>query len=157
MGDKNTVAEAASLARRQALAELYEPDETAWLEESSRLIRAGRLDELDYENLASYLEDMARSDRREVESRLDTLIAHLLKWQFQPDHRTNSWKATIVEQRRQLKRLLTGTLRNHAEALLADCYRGGVELAAAQTGLDASAFPAECPFALEQILTKPLP
>ena len=68
MSATNSLAVTASAARRKALADLYEPDETAWLEESSRLIRAGQLDELDYENLASYLDDMARSDRREVET-----------------------------------------------------------------------------------------
>src|SRR5258708_39010814 len=86
-------------ANGQALGVLYEPDETAWLEESSRHIRAGRLDCLDYENLASYLEDMARRDRREIQSRLTILIAHLLKWRYQADKRTRSWEQTIVTQR----------------------------------------------------------
>jgi hypothetical protein len=157
MGDNNPVAEAASLARRQALADLYEPDETAWLEESSRLIRACRVDELDYENLASYLEDMARSDRREVFNRLETLFAHLLKRTYQPDRRSNGWKATVVEQQRQLQRLLTKTLRRHAEAVLAECYEGAVELAGIETGLPQQHFLATCPYTLDQILTDPLP
>ncbi len=49
---------------------LYESDETAWLEAMSELIRLGRLEELDYPNLSEYLADLARCDRREVESRL---------------------------------------------------------------------------------------
>jgi hypothetical protein len=57
---------------------LYEHDETAWLETMAELIRLGRLDEIDYPNLAEYLADMARRDRREGESRLTVLIVHAL-------------------------------------------------------------------------------
>src|SRR2546423_7111340 len=95
---------------------LYEQDETAWLEAMAELIRLGRLDEVDYPNLAEYLADMARRDRREVESRLTTLIAHLLKWAHQPDSRSRSWRGTIIEQRQELEGLVgRGVLRNHAE------------------------------------------
>jgi len=76
---------------------LYEHDETAWLETMAELIRLGRLDEIDYPNLAEYLADIARSDRREVESRLTVLIVHALKWTYQPDRRSGSCKATIIE------------------------------------------------------------
>src|SRR2546430_5252976 len=81
---------------------LYEQDETAWLEAMSELILLGRLDEVDYPNLAEYLADMARRDRREVESRLTVLITHVLKWVLQPDHRSGSWKGTIIEQRQEV-------------------------------------------------------
>ncbi|MBA2591086.1 MAG: DUF29 domain-containing protein [Gammaproteobacteria bacterium] len=76
---------------------LYEHDETAWLETMAELIRLGRLDEIDYPNLAEYLADMARRDRWEVENRLTVLIVHALKWAYQPDRRSGSWKATIIE------------------------------------------------------------
>jgi hypothetical protein len=81
---------------------LYEHDETAWLEAMAELIRMGRLDELDYANLAEYLSDMARRDRREVESRLSGLLSHVLKWVHQTDGRSGSWKGTIIEQRQEL-------------------------------------------------------
>src|SRR5215210_6289947 len=107
---------------------LYEQDETAWLEAMSELIRQDRLDEVDYPNLAEYLADMARRDRREVESRLTVLIAHALKWAHQPDHRSGSWRSTIIEQRQELEGLASrGVLRNHASAVLADVYRKAVE------------------------------
>src|SRR5688572_1283354 len=95
---------------------LYDQDETAWLEVMSRLIAEDRLDDLDYEHLKEYLADMAKRDRREVESRLALLIAHLLKWQYQSEQRTGSWRATIEVQRQELERLLqSGTLRQHAQ------------------------------------------
>ncbi len=68
------------LGNNRGLAHLYEADETAWLENMSRLIRQRRLDRLDYANLATYLEDMAGRDRRHVYSLLRQLIPPLLKW-----------------------------------------------------------------------------
>src|SRR5271157_324403 len=86
-------------AQGLSLSVLYEQDETAWLEAMSELIRLGRLDEVDYSNLAEYLADMARRDRREVDGRLIVLITHALKWANQSDRRSGSWKGTIIEQR----------------------------------------------------------
>jgi hypothetical protein len=139
------------------LGELYEQDETAWLEVTSELIRSGRLDEIDFPNLAEYLADMARRDRREVESRLTVLITHALKWAYQPDHRSGSWKGTIIEQRQELEGLVgRGVLHNHAEAVLADVYQKAVERATAETGLPAATFPVACPYTLAHLLSADL-
>src|SRR2546425_8775810 len=125
-----------------SLAQLYEADETAWLEAMADLIQQGRWDGLDYAHLGEYLSDMARRDRQEVKSRLTTLLAHVLKWVHQPDHRSRSWRGTIVEQRQELSDLVArGVLRNHAEAVLADAYAAAVERTAAETGLAAESFP----------------
>jgi hypothetical protein len=141
-------------AQATALNVLYEHDETAWLEAMAELIRLGRLEALDYPNLAEYQADRARRDGRDVESRLTTLLCHALKWAHQLDHRSGSWKGTIVEQRQELERLVRrGVLRNHAEAVLADVYRNAVERAAAETGLPAETFPEACPYTLEQLLS----
>jgi len=136
---------------------LYEQDETAWLDAMADLIRLGRLDEVDYPNLAEYLADMARRDRREVESRLTVLIAHVLKWAYQPERRSGSWRGSIIKQRQELEALASrGVLRNHAEAVLADAYRKAVERAAAETGLPAETFPVACPYSLDQLLSADL-
>jgi hypothetical protein len=122
------------------------------------LIQHGQWGDLDYPHLGEYLRDMARRDRREVEGRLATLLAHVLKWRHLPEHRSRSWRGTIIEQRQELARLTgRGVLRNHAEAILADSYAEAVERAAAETGLAASTFPAECPFTLEQLLAPKFP
>jgi hypothetical protein len=140
------------------LSQLYEADETAWLETMAELIQQGRWDELDYTHLGEYLSDMARRDRREVKSRLTTLLAHVLKWVYQPDLRSRSWRGTIIEQRQELSELASrGVLRNHAEAVLAEAYAEAVERAAAETGLAAESFPGECPYTLEQLLSPDFP
>jgi len=132
-----------------ATAALYEVDETAWLERTAELIRHGRLEAVELDLLAEYLTDMARRDRREVFSRLVVLLSHLLKWDYQGDHRSGSWLGTILEQQRELRQLLeSGTLRNHAAAVFADAYADARKQAAAETGLARGASPQECPWDL---------
>jgi hypothetical protein len=134
---------------------LYEADETAWLEAMAALAAGRRLDELDCENLSEYLTDMARRDRREVVSRLVLLLAHLLKWEHQPERRSGSWRGTILTQRRELRLLLeSGTLRNHAQATLADSYDEARAQAAAETGLPIATFPADCPWTLDDLAAR---
>lgn len=135
--------------------DLYNKDETAWLEMMARLAAERRFGELDYEHLHEFLTDMARRDRREVLSRLRTLLLHLLKWEHQPDHRSNSWVKTIEEQRLELRDLLeSGTLRNHAQNVLAEAYEQAVKLASIETSLSESTFAQACPLLLEEVLEK---
>ncbi len=142
----------------QTLPSLHDLDETAWLEAMAGLARDGRGDELDLPNLAEYLADMARRDRREVESRLVVLMAHLLKWEHQPERRSRNWRCTVIEQRQELRRLAgRGVLRTHAEDVLAEVYPEAVERAAAETGLAAGVFPEGVPFTLDQLLNVDLP
>ena len=135
------------------LSDLYLEDETAWLEAMSRLAAERRCEELDYEHLSEYLADMARRDRREVRSRLTTLLADLLKWEHQLEQRSNSWRVTIAEQRQELKVIFESrTLLNHANEVLAKAYQSAVRRATLETGLAEDTFPAECPFSLDAVL-----
>lgn len=136
-----------------ATAALYERDETAWLETTAELIRQGQLDAVDLSILAEYLTDMAKRDRREVYRRLVALLSHLLKWDYQADHRSRSWQGTILEQQRELRQLLeSGTLRNHAQAVWTAAYADARKQAAAETGMVRGAFAEECPWDLDGAL-----
>ncbi|HVA51822.1 MAG TPA: DUF29 domain-containing protein [Pirellulales bacterium] len=138
------------------LSVLYERDETAWLEAMSALAACGRFAEMDYRHLSEYLADMAKRDRREVFSRLVVLLSHLLKWEYQPERRSGSWRGTIREQRRELRQLLeSGTLRNHAEAVHADVYAEARRQAADETDLSLDVFPVEDPWGLDELLAEP--
>jgi hypothetical protein len=136
---------------------LAETDETGWLEASAELIRSGRWSKADMEAVAEYLADMARRDKREVVSRLSVLIAHLLKWQYQPEMRSGSWRGTVERERQELAELLeSGTLLNHAAETLAKAYRNGVKQALAETGLSEEIFPEVCPYTLDDLVKEPL-
>jgi hypothetical protein len=137
---------------------LYQQDETAWLDATAELIRLNRLDALDYPNLAEYLTDMAARDRREVRSRLLSLLMHLLKWEYQPDKRSRSWRTTVLNQRQELAVLAgQGVLRVHAVEVLSEAYQDAVELAASETKMRREAFPSECPYSFDQLLVIELP
>src|SRR5213592_1168882 len=107
----------------RSLPSLYEEDETAWLEEMASLVAQQRFGEIDHEHLSEYLSDMARRDKREVVRRLRRLIAHLLKFQYQPERRSKSWQRALIVQRSDLEELLQSvTLRRHAEEVLGEAY-----------------------------------
>jgi hypothetical protein len=138
-----------------ALPSLYLRDETSWLETMAQLVAERRFDEIDCENLSAYLSDMARRDRREVFSRLVVLLAHVLKWEYQPEKRCGSWRGTILTQRRELRLLLeSGTLRNHAIASLAQAYQDAREQAAAESELPIGTFPAEWAGSLDELIAR---
>ncbi len=133
---------------------LYDRDIVAWAQEQARLLRAGRLAELDIEHIAEEIEDVGKSEQRELASRMVVLLAHLLKWQHQPERRGNSWRRTVRAQRRsvalRLKRTpsLQGMLRD--PDWLEEIWEDAVSAAAAETGLDA--FPECCPWPVTEIL-----
>ena len=85
---------------------LYEQDFNLWLKTTADLLRKQEFTSLDLENLITEIEAMGRSEKRELYNRLIILLLHLLKWEYQPSHRSNSWLSTINEQRRQIIKLL---------------------------------------------------
>jgi hypothetical protein len=148
-----TTSAPSSPAPASALVDLYEKDETAWLDAMSELVAQRRFAEMDYQHLGEYLSDMANRDRREVRSRMTTLMTHLLKWKHQPNKRTRSWRGTIIEQRQELEAdLEAGSLRNHAKVILDKAYALARKRAAGETGLDLKVFPSQCPWELDDLL-----
>ena len=87
-------------------AELYEQDFFEWSQTTAALIRAGTWDDLDREALAEEIESLGKRDRRELGSRLQTLVMHLLKWGYQPAERSGSWRGTIRTARREITAVL---------------------------------------------------
>ncbi len=135
-------------------ASAYESDFHAWAMEQSRLLRAGRLSEADVGNIAEEIESMGRSEKRELINRLAVLLTHLLKWQVQPALRGNSWRLTIREQRRKIARHLEDnpSLRAGLDGTISAAYGDALLGAQRETGLAESAFPASCPYAVEQVV-----
>lgn len=131
----------------------YDRDFHAWTREQADMLRSGRLAALDVEHLVEELESMGSRERRELTSRLKVLLAHLLKWQYQPQRRSRSWEATLKEQRLSLQDLLDDnpSLRPTLPEQIARAYRLGRLLAVRETDLDESTFPAACPYSPEQV------
>ncbi len=134
----------------------YDEDFFAWTEEQARLLRAGEFSQLDTANIAEEIDDMGRSIRHELRSRLSVLTMHLLKWRYQPGYRSPSWSGTISEQREQIADLLeeSPSLNPALAQNLTKIYRRAVNKAMRDTGLPEATFPADCPFTPEQILAE---
>ena len=117
----------------------YDGDVVAWANEQAALLRARRFDLLDIEHIADEVEDVGKSEERELASRMAVLIAHLLKWTFQPHRRGRSWRATISLQRKAIERRLqrTPSLKSELDdpEWRAIVWGDGVTIAAQETGL----------------------
>jgi hypothetical protein len=132
----------------------YESDVIAWAKEQAAFLRAGNFAALDIEHIADEVEDVGKSEQRELETRMALLLCHLLKWQFQPERRGASWEVTIKVQRRGVASRLKRT-----PSLKADLndpefwdliWGDALTQAIKETGIEN--FPASCPWTVEQIL-----
>lgn len=133
----------------------YDTDFFAWTQETAAKIRERRFEEIDWSALAEEIEDLGERDKREVNSRLREIIMHLLKLQFQPEKKTDSWTHSIVREQIELKNILANSksLVEKAREDLPRTYGEAVRLAAVETGLAQRLFPSECPYTYEQILS----
>src|SRR5260370_12163148 len=76
----------------------YDEDFYAWTQEQATLLRSGQFSQVDIENVAEELESMGRSDKRQIDSRLEVLLTHLLKWQVQVLLKSPGWSGAIRHQ-----------------------------------------------------------
>lgn len=129
----------------------YDKDVNAWAQEQARLLRAGRFDLLDVEHVAAEIEDVGKSEQRELANRMAVLLAHLLKWQFQPERRGATWEKTIKAQRKEIGYTLdeSPSLRPKLQEprWLDMVWARAVAQAVNETGLDC--FPDACPWIVE--------
>ncbi|MGK7878049.1 MAG: DUF29 domain-containing protein [Xenococcaceae cyanobacterium] len=138
---------------------LYEQDYYLWLKNTAKLLRSGRLSELDVDNLVEEIEDMGRSEKRAIYSNLKILLMHLLKYRYQPEFRSNSWsswRSTIEEHRQRIQKAFedSPSLKRYFNEIFAvgKCYQDAKRLAAKEIDLALDAFPSESPFTGEEIL-----
>lgn len=146
----NQVAIPAPVTQRKGL---YESDYYAWALEQARALRSHSSKALDWENLAEEVEGLARTEARELRSRLEILLVHLLKWRYQPQKRSTSWRLSIREQRRRIVQLIeeNPSLKSTQQASVAVAYEIARLVTARQTRLAEKNFPPASPWTFEQI------
>jgi hypothetical protein len=132
----------------------YDRDFYAWANQQATLLRAGRVAEADLEHIAEEIESMGKTEKRELVSRLTVLLLQLLKWRFQPDLRSRSWRLSVREQRLQVVSHLEDnpSLKTLLATAIADAYRLAVIGAERETDLEATTFPTSCPWSFEQMM-----
>ena len=116
---------------------LYDTDYLQWIETTVEALRQQNYSAVDWENVIEELLGMSRSERHASESNLIVVLMHLLKWQYQPPLRSGSWKGSVVEHRRRIRKALKASpsLKPYLEEIFAEAYTDAVEQASAETGL----------------------
>lgn len=132
----------------------YDTDFYTWTQEQAALLLQGRWHEADLEHLIEELEAMGASERRELMNRLAVLLAHLLKWQYQPERRGRSWEITIRTQRFDAQYVLQQNpgLKPALPQQFEKAYQKGRLHAAKETGLALETFPTDCAWQFEQVM-----
>ena len=134
----------------------YGDDLYTWVQEQVALLREGRLDEVDAENVAEELSDVGKSEFSKLTSALEIILIHMLKWDHQPEKRTRSWDNSIAIQRRHFADVLADNpgLKSRREEALRRAYGLARLTASSETGISKGLFPAECPYGFGEILDR---
>jgi hypothetical protein len=138
------------------MATLYEQDYGLWAEEMARLLKEGKFSELDIENLADEVLDLSKRERDRLLSSIRLIVHHLLKWDFQPQKRSRSWRNTIERERNNIHSYLedSPSLKRYlcGESLY-KVYKNACLDASSESNLD---FPKECPYNINEVLERPI-
>lgn len=132
-----------------AIAETHPVDDYyRWAREQAALIRAGRFDEVDLENVAEEIEDVGKSEIRAFRSNVESILVHLLKWHYQPQRRSRSWELSIIEHRNRVDETLldSASIVAHWDEVVAKSYRLARVRAARETGIPLRGLPERCPY-----------
>jgi hypothetical protein len=136
--------------------DLYAQDFYAWTQAQARLLDARQLEALDIPHLVEEISALGQSQRNELESRLEVLLTHLLKWRYcpTPPEPRRGWRLTIHEQRRRLSRLLqqNPSLRPTVPVVLSESFPHARLMALDEMDLRSTTVPRTCPWSVEQVL-----
>jgi hypothetical protein len=136
--------------------ETYLVDFNSWVDQTAQLLRDRRWQEIDVEHLIEEIQDLGKSEQRAIASQLTRLLLHLLKWQYQPQRRSDSWLDSITDARTQIELALedSPSFRHYPAKQLNESYKRARRQAAKQSGLDTSVFPEDCPYLLDLVLNE---
>jgi Domain of unknown function DUF29 len=133
---------------------LYDADFYQWTQTQASALRAKDIAALDLEHLAEEIESLGKRDRRAVESYLEVILLHLLKWAYQQGRRERSWEKSLLQARHRLAKLLreNPSLANQMPGFLDEGFHHARRLAAIETSLPLTTFPETCPWTGGQVL-----
>ena len=135
----------------------YRGDFYTWTLEQGALLRAGRFDAVDCENLAEEIESLGRSEFSRLVSVYSLIQLHMLKWEHQPNLRSRSWASSIELHRMHAAEALEDNpgLKSRVDEAVVRAYRAARLEAIRETGLSKKVFPETCPFTLDEMLMRP--
>lgn len=150
---RSATAERPSTGRTRHADDLY-----TWVQEQVALLRAGHVTEIDAAEIAEELGDVGSEQYDKLESALEVLLMHLLKWDHQPNRRSRSWQITVAEQRRRAERQLARNpgLKSRLAEAVEDAFALGRLRAARDMDVAPSTLPEACPYDWATIMQRPI-
>jgi predicted DNA-binding ribbon-helix-helix protein len=136
----------------------HDNDLYSWAVEQAALLRAGRIAEADALAIAEELDDVGHEQYDKLESALRVILLHLLKWDFQPERRSRSWRASIAVQRKHVEKILRKNpgLKPLVEEAIVEAYATARIEAGAQTSLPDETFAPDCTYSFATIMERPI-
>lgn len=131
---------------------LYDRDFHAWSRQQAELLRAGELAQADLEHITEEIESVGKTVNRELVSRLTVLLLHLLKWRYQPEGHSNSWRLSIANLHDEIADPLDDnpSLKSVLDEVARSAYRYARRKAAIETNRGEERFPPQCPSSFAQ-------
>ena len=135
-----------SITARGSSKTIYDKDFYRWSLEQSKFLKQGEYSKLDTVNLIEEIEALGRNERRALESQIRRLLMHLLKIEYQPTFRSQSWDTSVRLARMEIEEILSDnpSLNPKVDKIFTKSYRAARLDAALETGLDEKTFPAKC-------------
>ncbi len=135
----------------------YADDLYTWVQEQVALLRAGRVDALDLDNIAEELSDVGLSEYYRLQSAVEIIILHMLKWDHQPERRSRSWEISIAEHRERalIQMRKSPGLKSSLDEIRYNAFRLGRLGAARQMKRAPKTLPTDCPYSWDEILNRP--
>jgi hypothetical protein len=132
----------------------YDQDFAAWIDAQVAALRDRRFDALDLDHLIDEVEGVGKSEFRAFTSAIELILVHMLKWDYQPEKRSRSWRTTIHDQRRAAAKLIkqNPSFKSRIGEAIADAYEAVPSLVERETTIPAERLPAVSPYDWEQIL-----
>lgn len=134
----------------------YDEDFAAWAETQAALLREGRFEELDIEHLADEVESVGKSEFRALKSAIALIVLHMMKWDYQPEKRSRSWRVTIHGQRRAVTELLkeNPSFKARLDEAIEGAWIGVPGEIERETTIPVERLPETCPYDWDAIMTR---
>ncbi|TAE61516.1 MAG: DUF29 domain-containing protein [Nostocales cyanobacterium] len=129
---------------------LYEQDYLLWIEDTVNKLRNRNIEGLDFENLIEEIEDLGRSDKRELENRLVELLEHILKRNYvNMPNCYRGWLESIIKQRIAIRKLLKNSpsLKPYFSQVFDESYADALKIV--RNGYPQFEFPDTWPFSCD--------
>ncbi len=134
----------------------YDDDFALWARQQAELMAAHRWEEIDLTNLIDEVESLAKRDFRKLVSAIRVILTHMLKWDYQPELRSESWRRSIRDHRDLARDVLgdSPSFQSRLVDAIAAAYESARRRAAFETTVFEGNFPEACPYDWEAIMNR---